>query len=157
MPTFPGGLSPTRPTEILYVEDNSADVELLRDALGEHAQCTVRHVKDGARALQYLRYAGRSHDLSQPDLILLDIRLTGFDGHRVLAEIKADPMLRIIPVVVLSSSALREDIARAYALGANAYVIKPAQLSKFRDTVRAIHDFWCASAASAAGAVRAGG
>jgi chemotaxis family two-component system response regulator Rcp1 len=143
-----GGLSRTRPAEILYVEDSLADVELWRDALGERGQCSIRHVQDGTRALEYLRRASRSHDVAPPDLILLDLSLPGLDGHAVLAAIKADPTLRLIPVVVLSASGLPEEIARAYTLGANAYVIKPAELAKFRALVRAVHDFWCDIAVS---------
>jgi two-component system, chemotaxis family, response regulator Rcp1 len=140
--------SRTRPVEILYVEDNPADVELWRDALAELPACSVRAVVDGASALDYLRQTGSYTDATSPDLILLDISLPGLDGHRVLAEVKNDPALHLIPVVVLSTSARKEEITRAYELGANAYVIKPLQLNRFRDTVRAIYSFWCEAAAS---------
>ena len=144
-----GGCLPrTRPIEILYVEDNPADVELWRDALAELPACSVRAVIDGASALEYLHQAGCYTDATAPDLILLDIGLPGLDGHRVLTEVKNDPALHLIPVIVLSSSAREEEITRAYELGANAYVVKPPQLNRFRDMVRAIYSFWCEAASS---------
>src|SRR4051812_3513277 len=137
-----------RATEILYIEDNPADVELWRDALTGLPSLTVRSVGDGEKALDYLRQAGSSADIPQPDLILLDVSLPRVDGHHVLAQIKSDPTLRTIPVIVLSSSAQNQEIERAYELGANAYVVKPMQLSHFREMVRAIYRFWCGAAAS---------
>ncbi|HEV7366691.1 MAG TPA: response regulator [Gemmatimonadales bacterium] len=135
-------------TEILYIEDNPADVELWRDTLTGLPSLKVRAVADGAQALDYLRQAGSSADTPQPDLILLDVSLPRIDGHQVLAEIKSDPALRTIPVIVLSSSAQNQEIERAYLLGANAYVVKPTQLSHFREMVRAIYHFWCRAASS---------
>ena len=137
-----------RATEILYIEDNPADVELWRDTLTELSSLTVRAVGDGAEALDYLRQAGSFEDAPPPDLILLDVSLPRMDGHHVLAEIKSDPALRTIPVIVLSSSAQNHEIERAYRLGANAYVVKPTQLSHFRDMVKAIYHFWCGAASS---------
>jgi CheY-like chemotaxis protein len=135
-----------RTTEILYIEDNPADVELWRDALTGLPSLRVRSVADGAEALDYLRQAGSSADVPQPDLILLDVSLPRVDGHHVLARIKSDPSLRTIPVIVLSGSAQNQEIERAYELGANAYVVKPTQLSQFREVVRAIYRFWCSAA-----------
>jgi two-component system, chemotaxis family, response regulator Rcp1 len=137
-----------RATEILYIEDNPADVELWRDTLTGLPLLTVRAVGDGAQALDYLHRAGSFADAPPPDLILLDVSLPRIDGHHVLAEIKSDPALRTIPVIVLSSSGQNQEIERAYELGANAYVIKPTQLSQFRDMVRAIYHFWCGAASS---------
>ena len=141
---LPGG----RAIEILYIEDNPADVELWRDTLTGLPSLKVRAVGDGAQALDYLRHAGSFADAPPPDLILLDISLPRIDGHHVLAEIKSDPALRTIPVIVLSSSGQNQEIERAYELGANAYVIKPTQLSPFRDMVQAIYHFWCGAASS---------
>ena len=138
----------SRATEILYIEDNPADVELWRDTLTGLPSLEVRTVGDGAQALDYLRQAGPFADASPPDLILLDVSLPWIDGHHVLAEIKSDPALRTIPVIVLSSSAQHHEIERAYELGANAYVVKPTQLSHFRDMVQAIYHFWCGAASS---------
>jgi CheY-like chemotaxis protein len=138
----------TRPIEILYVEDNPADVELWREALAEFPSCSVQTVVDGKTALDYLRHTGRYGDATPPDLILLDMSMPGLDGHRVLAEVKSDRTLRLIPVIVLSSSARMEEITQAYELGANAYVIKPPQLNRFRHMVRAIYSFWCQAASS---------
>ncbi|HEV7590764.1 MAG TPA: response regulator [Longimicrobium sp.] len=136
-----------RRTEILHVEDSTADAELLRDALAEFPELSVRHVADGAEALAYLRNGNGNAGPRRPDLVLLDLDLPRVDGRRVLAEIKRDPALRAIPVVVLSGSALPEDRTRTYELGANAYVVKPAQLHQFRAVVRAICEFWCGAAA----------
>jgi CheY-like chemotaxis protein len=137
-----------RASEILYIEDNPADVELWRDTLIGLPSLTVRAVGDGAQALAYLRQAGSFADAPPPDLILLDVSLPRIDGHHVLAEIKSDPVLRTIPVIVISSSGQNQEIERAYELGANAYVVKPTQLSHFRDMVRAICHFWCGAASS---------
>lgn len=137
-----------RAREILYIEDNPADVELWLDTLTGVPSLKVRAVGDGVQALEYLRQAGSFAGVSPPDLILLDVSLPRLDGHHVLAEIKSDPELRTIPVIVLSSSAQHQEIERAYALGANAYVVKPTQLSHFRDMVQAIYHFWCGAASS---------
>lgn len=137
-----------RRTEILHVEDNTAEAELLRDALADFPELTLRTLVDGMEALAYLRRPDASVRAARPDLILLDLNLPGLDGRRVLAELKADPTLRAIPVIVLSGSTLEEDLVLAYELGANAYVVKPAQLNQFRAVVRAICDFWCGAAAS---------
>jgi CheY-like chemotaxis protein len=135
-----------RPTEILHVEDSSADAELLRDALAEFPELTVARAADGAEALAYLRDGRGNGGPRRPDLVLLDLDLPRVDGRRVLAEIKRDPALRMIPVVVLSGSALPEDRVLSYELGANAYVVKPAQLHQYRAVIRAICEFWCGAA-----------
>ena len=140
-----------RNTEILCIDDSAADAELLRSALTEYPALTVRTVVDGHAALSYLRVAGSAPGVPRPDLILLDLHLPTIDGRRVLAEIKADPALRVIPVIILSSSDRHEDLRRAYELGANACVTKPARLTRYRDVVRAIYDFWCCAAAPAMG------
>jgi DNA-binding response OmpR family regulator len=132
-----------RPTEILHVEDSTADAELLRDALTEFPQVTVRRAAEGAEALAYLRETG-SGGPPRPDLVLLP----RVDGRRVLAEIKRGAALRVLPVVVLSGSALREDRILSYELGANAYVAKSAQLGHYRAVVRAIREFWFGAALS---------
>jgi two-component system, chemotaxis family, response regulator Rcp1 len=144
------GSPPTRSrvTEILYIEDNPADVELWRDTITDLPLLNVQAVADGAQALNYLRRSGSSTDARHPDLILLDVSMPRVDGHQVLAEIKGDPALRTIPVIVLSSSGQNQEIERAYQLGANAYVVKPTQLSQFRDMVRAIYAFWCRAASA---------
>lgn len=132
---------------ILHIEDNAADSELLRDSLSEFRDLIVLPVDDGAEALRYLQQRTMAADTSLPDLILLDLNLPGLDGRRILMELRKDPLLRLIPVVVLSGSAREEDMALAYELGANAYVVKPNDLKRFRSVMRAICDFWCGAAA----------
>jgi chemotaxis family two-component system response regulator Rcp1 len=137
----------SRSTEILYVEDNPADVELMQDVLTDYPALTIRTVVDGGEALDYLHRSGAYTEANRPDLILLDLSLPGVDGCGVLALVKGDDHLRTIPVIVLSGSRLEEDLIRAYELGANAYVTKPSRLNQLRDVVRAIYEFWCGAAA----------
>jgi len=134
-------------TNILHIEDNAADSELLRHLLSDFPELNVSSLSDGAEALGYLRRQMQSVDAVRPDLILLDLNLPGLDGRRILMELRKDPLLRLIPVVVLSGSALEEDMMLAYELGANAYVVKPHELKRFRTVMRAICDFWCGAAA----------
>lgn len=136
-----------REANILHVEDNAADSELLRDSLADFPELTVCSLPDGAEALHYLKHRAHSIAATRPDLILLDFNLPGIDGRRILMELKKDPVLRVIPVVVLSGSALEEDMVLAYELGANAYVVKPHELKRFRAVMRAICEFWCGAAA----------
>jgi CheY-like chemotaxis protein len=129
--------------EILLVEDNPADVDLTQETL---AYAKIRNrlhvVTDGEDALAFLRRQGRYREAIRPDLILLDLNLPRKDGREVLAELKADPELRSIPVVVLTSSDAEKDVVRSYDLGANCYVTKPVDLDQFASVVRAIEDFW---------------
>jgi chemotaxis family two-component system response regulator Rcp1 len=129
--------------EILLVEDNPADVDLTQETL---AYAKIRNrlhvVNDGDDALAFLRRQGRYSEAIRPDLILLDLNLPRKDGREVLAELKADPELRSIPVVVLTSSDAEKDVVRSYDLGANCYVTKPVDLDQFANVVRTIEDFW---------------
>lgn len=132
-----------RPIEILLVEDNPADVRLTREALTTaRGQSTLHVVQDGEEALAYLRQTGRYRDATQPDLVLLDLNLPRKDGREVLAETKADPELRHIPVVILTTSRAETDILRSYQLHANCYVTKPIDLDDFTEVVKAVEDFW---------------
>jgi CheY-like chemotaxis protein len=129
--------------EILLVEDNPGDVELTREALVEskvHMRLSV--VSDGVEALAFLRREGRHADAPRPDLMLLDLNLPKKDGRAVLGEVKQDPALRNIPVVILTSSQAEQDIVRAYDLHANCYVTKPVDLEQFMTIVRSIEQFW---------------
>src|SRR5688500_14665552 len=131
--------------QVLLVEDNPGDVRLTKEALKEGKllnQLTV--VGDGVEALSFLRKEGKYADAIQPELILLDLNLPKKDGREVLAEIKADPKLRRIPVVVLTTSEADQDILRSYDLHANCYVTKPVDLDAFVEVVRSIEDFWLA-------------
>jgi chemotaxis family two-component system response regulator Rcp1 len=133
----------SRPAEILLVEDNPADVRLTREALREGKVRNNLYVApDGVEALALLRNEGKYADVPRPDLILLDLNLPKKDGREVLEEIKADPALRKIPVVILTSSEAEQDIVRAYDLHANCYVTKPVDLDQFIHVVQSIEDFW---------------
>ena len=129
--------------QVLLVEDNPGDVRLTKEALKEGKllnQLTV--VGDGVEALSFLRKEGKYADALQPELILLDLNLPKKDGREVLAEIKADPNLRRIPVVVLTTSSAEEDILKIYDLHANCYITKPVDLEQFMGVVKSIEDFW---------------
>jgi CheY-like chemotaxis protein len=131
------------PIEVLLVEDDPGDVLMTQEAFEEHKlrnRLTV--VSDGAEALAYLRREGRYADAVAPDLILLDLNLPRKDGREVLRDIKADPELRAIPVVVLTTSEADEDILQSYDLHANAYVTKPVDFDRFIWIVRQIDDFF---------------
>ena len=132
-----------RPVEILLVEDNPTEVYLTRSAL-EDAEIGNRLsvVHDGEEAMQFLRREGRFGDAPTPDLILLDLNLPKKDGREVLAEVKGDPELRQIPVIVLTTSGHDEDIERAYALHANSYIRKPVDFDQFAGVIRGIDRFW---------------
>jgi CheY-like chemotaxis protein len=133
----------TRPIEVLLVEDNPGDVRLTREALKEGRVHNNLHVApDGVEALAFLRREGRHAGAVCPDLILLDLNLPRKGGREVLAEIKGDPALRHIPVVILTSSSAEQDIARAYDLHANCYISKPVDLDQFIKVVKSIEDFW---------------
>jgi len=132
-----------RPIEILLVEDNPADVRMTVEILKEtKVRNTVTVAGDGNVAMDLLRRVGKYSQAVQPDLILLDLNLPKKDGKQVLAEIKADPILRRIPVVILTSSNAEEDIVKSYSLYANCYVTKPVDLEQFVKVVKSIEDFW---------------
>jgi CheY-like chemotaxis protein len=125
------------------VEDNPGDVRLTKEALKEGRLLNnVNVVGDGIEALSFLRRQDKYEQAVQPDLILLDLNLPKKDGREVLAEIKADPNLRRIPVVILTTSSAEEDILRTYDLHANCYVTKPVDLDRFMGVVKSIEDFW---------------
>jgi len=133
----------TRPIEILLVEDNPGDARLTREALRDGTvQNNLSVVNDGVEALAFLRREGAYQESPRPDLILLDLNLPRKDGRQVLAEIKADPDLKMIPVVILTTSTAEEDVLNSYGLHANAYVKKPVDLSQFLRVVEAIEEFW---------------
>jgi chemotaxis family two-component system response regulator Rcp1 len=138
-----GWRSDTRPMEILLVEDNPGDVRLTREALRDSEVRThLSVVADGEAALAFLRREGPFAGAPRPDLILLDLNLPKKDGREVLAEIKADPALRRVPVVVLTTSTAQQDIMVSYDLHANCYVTKPVDLEGFLAVVRSVERFW---------------
>jgi CheY-like chemotaxis protein len=131
------------PIEVLLVEDDPGDVLMTQEAFEEHkVRNKLAVVNDGAEAIAYLRRRGPYAGVGRPDLILLDLNLPRRDGREVLAEIKNDPDLRQIPVVVLTTSQADEDIVRSYQLHANAYVTKPVDFDRFISVVRQIDDFF---------------
>jgi two-component system, chemotaxis family, response regulator Rcp1 len=135
--------SSARPVDILLVEDNEGDVRLTMEALREgKVRNKLTVAKDGVEALAMLRNEGKYASAPRPDLILLDLNLPRKDGREVLAEIKADPSLKVIPVVVLTTSKAEEDIVKTYELYANCYIAKPVDLEQFIKVVRSIDDFW---------------
>jgi two-component system, chemotaxis family, response regulator Rcp1 len=129
--------------EILLVEDNPGDARLTLEAFNEgRVLNNFNVVKDGVEALEYLRREGKYANAVQPDLILLDLNLPRKDGREVLEEIKGDERLMKIPVIVLTTSAAEEDIARAYTRHANCYITKPVDLDQFLRVVHSIESFW---------------
>jgi len=128
---------------VLMVDDNPADVDLAREALLERShRSKIDTVGDGEEALAFLKQKGTHAQKPRPDLVILDLNLPKKDGRAVLAELKADPGLHGIPVVIFSTSRLSSDISRSYELGANCYVNKPGNLNEFFAAVKAIEEFW---------------
>ncbi|MFQ6047618.1 MAG: response regulator [Gemmatimonadales bacterium] len=132
-----------KPIEILLVEDNPGDVRLTREALENNKVANRLTVaRDGEEALAILRGTRGDEAAPRPDLILLDLNLPRKDGRELLAEIKQDPTLKRIPVVILTSSQAEEDVLKTYELHANCYVSKPMDLKNFVNVVKQIRDFW---------------
>ena len=132
-----------RPVQILLVEDSPTDAKLTLAALKEAKVANaVSHVEDGVEAMEFLRRQGQFAEAPRPDLILLDLNLPRMDGREVLEEMKADPALQMIPVVVLTTSEAEQDILRSYQLHANCYITKPVNFDSFLEVVRSIENFW---------------
>lgn len=135
------------PVQILLVEDSPADVLLTREALALSKLDLRLHVAEhGIEALDFLHRRAPHQDAPRPDLVLLDLNLPLKDGREVLAEIKGDPRLKTIPVVVLTTSQSEEDVHNAYGLNANCYITKPVDFGRFVMVVRSIRDFWFTTA-----------
>jgi CheY-like chemotaxis protein len=132
-----------KPIDILLVEDNPGDSRLAVEALKESKLRNNLHiVTDGMEAMDFLYKRGKHAQVPRPDLILLDLNLPKKDGREVLAEIKADPDLKRIPVVILTISKAEEDVLKSYNLHANCFITKPLDLSQFVTVVKSIEDFW---------------
>ena len=132
---------------ILLVEDNRADIRLIQEAFkSTAAQAKVVVVRDGMAAMSYLRQEGEYLNATLPDLVLLDLNLPKKDGREVLAEIKADPQLKRLPVIVLTTSLNEEDISNSYDLHVNCYIVKSRNLTQLFKTVRGIEEFWLETA-----------
>ena len=133
----------TEPIIILLAEDNPADFHLTAEAMKESKiRNQLFHVDDGVEVLEVLRRKGKYADVPRPDVILMDLNMPRKDGRRTLQEIKEDPDLKGIPVVVLTVSDAEEDIIKSYDLHANCYVTKPMDLDEFARVVKGIEDFW---------------
>jgi chemotaxis family two-component system response regulator Rcp1 len=133
----------SQPFEILLVEDNPGDVLLTQEALREGRLAHRLSVtEDGEEAMHFLRREGKFADAPRPDLILLDLNLPKKDGRELLQEVKGDPTLRHIPVIVLTTSEAEQDIWRAYKLHANCYLTKPIEMDDFLRKIRSLEEFW---------------
>lgn len=134
-----------KPIEILLIEDSPSDADLAREALSQGTILNNLHfVEDGVEAIKFLRKEEPYVSVPRPNLILLDLHLPKKSGIEVLAEIKTDPNLKLIPVVILSTSAAPEDILKSYSLHANCYITKPVDFLQFTKVVRLIEEFWLA-------------
>lgn len=132
--------------DILMVEDDPGDVELTKEAMEDSKlNINLNVVEDGVQALRYLQKKDEYSKVTSPDLILLDLNLPRKDGREVLSELREDPDLRFIPVVVLTTSEADEDIMKSYGLGANCYVTKPVGLDQFSRVIQSIESFWFTS------------
>lgn len=137
--------STVRPREILLIEDSPSDADLAREALGQGKILNNLHfVEDGVEAMKFLRRKEPYIRVPRPDLILLDLNLPKKTGVEVLTEIKSDQSLKLIPVVILSTSAAQEDIIQSYSLHANCYITKPVDFVQFTKVIRLIEEFWLA-------------
>ncbi|MGE5432559.1 MAG: response regulator [Syntrophomonadaceae bacterium] len=133
----------TRPMEILLVEDNNGDILLIQEALEEgKLNSNLSVAKNGMEAIEFLNHKGIYKDAPTPDLILLDMNLPKKNGKEVLAEIKTDENLKVIPVVILTSSQAEQDIIASYKLNANCYITKPVDFEKFINVINSIENFW---------------
>jgi two-component system, response regulator len=139
------GITMSSLKRILLVEDSMRDAEMALHGLAEFNLANdVLHVRDGVEALDYLHRRGQftDHPAGPPALVMLDLKMPRLDGMEVLRQMKGDPELKSIPVVVMTSSREEPDLAQAYALGANAYVVKPVQFHEFVDAVKQVGSFW---------------
>lgn len=128
---------------ILLVEDNPGDIRLTKEVLKEgKIKNKLSVMMDGEEAILFLKKEGKYKDAISPDIILLDLNLPKKDGREVLAEIKADPKLMLIPVIVLTTSSAEQDVLNMYAHHANCYITKPVDFSQFIDVIRSIENFW---------------
>ncbi|SEC34560.1 response regulator [Terriglobus roseus] len=128
---------------VLLIEDGSGDVRLTKEAFREaNLSVDIDVASDGIEAMVFLKKTLGDHEAGLPEIILLDLNLPKMDGREVLAQIKEDPRLRLIPTIILTTSTAEADIRKAYELRANCYLTKPVQLEDFEELVRSINDFW---------------
>ena len=132
-------------SHILLVDDNSLDLEMALIAFGEvHPDLRIDTARDGAEALDYLMHRGKFTDREKrnPALVLLDIKMPKVDGHEVLRQMKANERLKLIPVVMLTSSREESDLLRSYSLGVNGYVVKPVDFKQFNEAIDVLGKYW---------------
>ncbi len=135
--------APAKPVEILLIEDNPVDIRMTREAFKDYKVANNLHsVTDGESGMDFLYRRGKYKDAPRPDLILLDLNLPKKDGRSILEEVKADDNLRSIPVVILTTSELDEDMMGSYCHNANAFITKPIEFDDFVKMMRTIGDFW---------------
>jgi two-component system, chemotaxis family, response regulator Rcp1 len=149
MPEGPimGGINRTKHVDLLLVEDNPGDVRLTEEALRDaDIPVKISVAMDGVEALDFLHRRGKYRNAPRPDLILLDLNLPRKNGPEVLSDIKSDPDLKRIPVLVMTTSQEPEDVQKAYSLNANCYITKPVQLDDFMNVVQSIENFWLKTA-----------
>ena len=133
----------TRPVEILLVEDNPGDVRLTQEVFKEtNLLNRLNVVRDGVDAMAFLRREGQYSSSTRPDIVLLDLNLPRKSGREVLEEVKSDPALRSIPIVVLTTSRAEQDVLGAYQRHANCYITKPVDLEQFIGVIKSIEHFW---------------
>ena len=128
--------------EILFVEDNSADIRLIKEAFGECADCALHFCTDGAQALAFLRRESVYESVERPNLVVLDLNLPQIDGREVLRQIRENENLRQLPVLILSTSESQRDIKLAYQLGATCFLTKPQDLDGFFALMQSLYSFW---------------
>jgi len=133
----------SKPINILLVEDNPGDIRLTKEALKEgKIKNNLNVVMDGEEALLFLKKGGDHKDSPEIDIILLDLNLPKKDGREVLSEIKTDPVLKYIPVIILTTSSAEQDILTTYSNHANCYIMKPVDFNQFINVIRRIEEFW---------------
>jgi two-component system, chemotaxis family, response regulator Rcp1 len=132
-----------KPVEILLVEDNPVDVMITENAFNAGRVCNNLHVvEDGEEAMDFLHKRGKYSSAPSPEMILLDLNLPRMDGREVLAEVKGDPSLRHIPVIILTTSEDEKDICRSYELQANCFITKPVDMEQFTKALGRLEEFW---------------
>lgn len=135
--------SQTKPIDILLVEDNPGDIRLTKEAFKDgRIKNELNVVMDGEEAILYLKKKEKYINATTPDIILLDLNLPKKDGREVLAEIKSDPELKCIPVIILTTSSAQSDILNTYSHHANCYIMKPVDFNQFINVIRTIENFW---------------
>jgi CheY-like chemotaxis protein len=136
-------LTSARPIEILLIEDSPSDAALTIEAIqAGKISNNLNRVADGVEAMAYLRQQGEFAKSPRPDLIMLDLNLPKKDGREVLRELKSDPSLRLIPIIVLTTSRADKDVLQSYELNANCYITKPVDFEQFIEVVKSIEHFW---------------